>query len=156
MKEKKRLRWRIFLVAMALLLVSFGLLRIFGTRQKTEQIRVNGHILTVLVADSVKEQYTGLGKRETLAPYDGMFFPYGIADRHGIVMRDMHFPIDIVWLYRGEVVDIAPNVPPEPGVANADLFRYYPRANATAVLELPAGKAAELNLKIGDRIEAVS
>ena len=68
-------------------------------------------------------------------------------------MRGMRFPIDIVWLSDGVVVDIAPSVPIEPGVPEADLRVYYPRLKANTVIELPAGWAEGHGLKIGDELK---
>lgn len=115
-------------------------------------IELKDQRLSVLVADTPERRYIGLGGRETLAPYDGMLFLFGNKGRHGFVMRNMSFPIDIVWFSDGVVVDIAPNVPLESGVDEAVLRRYYPRADANAVLELPSGWAAKYGLQIGDKI----
>ena len=108
--------------------------------------------LTVLVAKNVYQQEKGLGGRESLAPYDGMIFPFSFPGRYGFVMRDMEFSIDIVWLNSGLVVDIAPNVPIEPGAKEEELRRYLPRADANLVIELPAGWSQAHNLQVGDRL----
>ena len=112
-----------------------------------------GAPLELLVADTPARQTLGLGKRDSLAPYDGMIFILGVSDRYGFVMRGMRFPIDIVWLSDGVVVDIAPSVPIEPGVPEADLRVYYPRLKANTVIELPAGWAEGHGLKIGDELK---
>lgn len=109
--------------------------------------------LHVLVAKNVYQQEKGLGGRESLDPYDGMLFLFDFSSRYGFVMRDMKFPIDIVWFNAGVVVDIAPNVPVEPGVPEERLRRYLPRAEANLVLELPAGWTEAHGLQIGDRLE---
>ena len=65
----------------------------------------------------------------------------------------MQFAIDIVWLNDGVVVDIAPNVQPEPfDVKEYELAVYVPRDVANAVLEFEAGWVKKHNLKIGDRL----
>ena len=83
-----------------------------------------------------------------------MIFLFPDDDRHGIVMRDMNFPIDIIWLYHGTIVDVAPNVQTE-NVGEEDLVVYYPRDNANVVLELPAGWAKQNDVKIGDALKVV-
>ena len=70
-----------------------------------------------------------------------------------MVMRDMHFPLDIIWLDGNKIIDIAPNLPPEPGLAEEQLTIYRSRAASTLVLELPAGFMERTSLKIGDVIE---
>jgi hypothetical protein len=71
--------------------------------------------LRVLVAETIAHQHRGLGQRDTIAPYDGMLFPFLLYGRHGIVMRDMRFAIDIIWLRDGVVVDLAERVTRDPG-----------------------------------------
>ena len=119
---------------------------------RTEIILLADEHLEVYVSNTLKDIYTGLGGRTDLDGKDGMLFLFDFRDQHGIVMRDMQFPIDIVWFDDGSVVDIAPAVPTEPGVPNHALIVYRPRADATMVLELPAGWAVEHGLKIGDRL----
>ncbi len=109
----------------------------------------------VLVAKSMYQQYRGLGKRDTIAPYDGMIFPFLLYGRQGIVMRDMRFPIDIIWLRDGVVIDLAQNTPLEPGAHEGEYRVYLPRDESNAVLELPAGKAADLGIGIGTKIRQV-
>jgi uncharacterized membrane protein (UPF0127 family) len=90
-----------------------------------------------------------------LGEYDGMIFIFNNMGKQGIVMRDMEFKIDIVWIKNGEIVDIAPDVKLEPNVSEANLTRYYPRIEANVVLELPAGWVEEYGLRLGDRLEVI-
>lgn len=116
---------------------------------------LKGKHLTVLVANNRGHQYKGLGGRNDLGKYDGMLFVYGEKRRLGVVMRNMRFPIDVVWFNDGEVVDIAPNLQMEPGVAEEDLRLYRPRMDANVFLELPAGWVKAYDLEIGDKFEFV-
>lgn len=116
---------------------------------------VNGQTIRVLVAKSVYQQYRGLGKRDSIEPYQGMIFPFLLYGRQGIVMRDMRFPIDIIWLRDGVVVDLAQNVPLESVAHEGEYTIYRPRADANAVVELSAGKSAELEIEIGTKIGQV-
>lgn len=118
-------------------------------------IELKNQSLHVLHAKTIYQQYRGLGKRESLGRYDGMVFVFDVYAKHGIVMRDMMFPIDIVWLRDAKVVDIAPRVQLEPGTPEQYLRRYYPRVEADIVLELPAGWAEEHDLKLGDEMKAL-
>ncbi|EKE06795.1 MAG: hypothetical protein ACD_18C00279G0002 [uncultured bacterium] len=111
--------------------------------------------LQVLVADSIYRQQKGLGDRDSLEPYDGMIFPFAILSKHTFVMREMRFPIDIVWFKKGEVVDYAPNVAIEPYKKDGEYIEYKPRIDADMVLELPAGWAQANELKIGDKMTLV-
>jgi hypothetical protein len=120
----------------------------------TVSLELKNETLHVVYAKTFYQQYRGLGKRDMLAPYDGMLFVYAFAGRQTMVMRDMRFPIDIVWFNEGKVVDIAKNLPLE-DLPEAQLTKYYPRTDATVVLELPAGWADEHGLQIGDILKVV-
>lgn len=118
-------------------------------------IEIKDKKLEVLVAKTYAQQYRGLGKRDNLGIYSGMIFPHATPSKLGIVMRDMRFPIDVVWINNGVIVDIAPNLPLEPGVLEKQLKVYYPRIPANVVLELPAGWTAENGVKIGDEVSVL-
>lgn len=118
-------------------------------------IKINESSYHVLVAKNIFQQKKGLGKIKELVGFDGMIFPYFVLSRHVIVMRDMNFPIDIIWLKDGVIVDMAPDVKPELGVKEKDLKLYFPRDVANTVLELKAGEIKRNNFKIGDKMELV-
>lgn len=118
-------------------------------------LSLKGEQLTVFVANNEEHRYRGLGGRKSLGKYHGMMFAYGYKGRFGVVMRDMLFSIDVVWFNDGEVVDIAPNLPLEPGVSEENLRIYRPRLEANAFLELPAGWVDLHDLKIGDKLSFI-
>lgn len=152
--QKPRIKqWHIIV----LVLFSFSFLFVFFSRYHWPKatIRLGEERLFVLVAKTPYHQYRGLSERESLAPYQGMLFVFSDADRHIFVMRDMKFSIDIIWLLDGKVVDIAPSLPLEPDATNFTLTRYYPRENATMVLEVPAGWTQEHGITIGDTLTVV-
>lgn len=155
MKEKKPIKkigkWSV-IIFFGVALFLFGWNRLHWPKATLD---VNGQTIRVLVAKSVYQQYRGLGKRDSIESYQGMIFPFLLYGRQGIVMRDMRFPIDIIWLRDGVVVDLAQNVPLEVGRQEGEYTIYRPRADANAVVELPAGKSAELGIGIGAQIGQV-
>ncbi len=97
--------------------------------------------------------YRCLGGRESLPDERGMLFVFPSSQRHGIWMKDMLIPIDIIWISaEGRVVDIQ-TAQPEPGVPDEQLKRYHPREAAQYVLEVRAGLAAEKGVEVGDKAE---
>lgn len=143
------------LLIVVLFVFSFAVLALFQMRLTSTLLTIDGveqqHTIDVYVAKTPKQLYRGLGKRKQLDK-DGMLFVFGQTKKHGIVMREMQFPIDIVWIDHGVVVDIAPFVHPEPGVSFSDLRRYFPRKEANLVLELPAGGVETYGIRIGTEI----
>lgn len=151
MTEKKIKRWHI--VTLAVIVLVFLGLKAYEFYWPTTTIELKEQKLTVLVANNDGHRFKGLGGRDSLGKYDGMLFIYDLPSRRGIVMRNMRFSIDVVWFNAGKVVDIAPNLPLEPGAGELELTRYYPREVADLILELPAGWAEQYGLKIGDRLK---
>jgi len=144
--------------AVILLVLVFGayvFLKFWGLRMPEVVIDIGGTLARVEVATTPDQQYRGLGGRDTLGDRDGMLFLFQESGTYGFVMRDMKFPIDIIWFHERTIVDIAPHIPTEEGVDESVLRRYYPRLPAELVLEVPAGWAEEHGLKIGDTMEIV-
>ncbi len=151
-REKSKFNKWYLLLLLIFVIAGVGL-KMYGLRWPKAKVVFGDKQIEVLVADTLRHRYTGLGGRESLGEYDGMLFVYPVEGSHGIVMRDMQFSIDIIWIKGGRVIDIAPSVALEPGVAEKDLTVYLPRVPATLVLEVPAGFTSQNNLKIGDPVK---
>jgi uncharacterized membrane protein (UPF0127 family) len=106
--------------------------------------------VSVAVADSDYERYVGLSETGSLAPGEGMLFVYGEEAPRTFVMRNMSFPLDMVFVGAdGEVVTIHRAPVPEE-TPDEDLRGYSGRAQF--VLEVPRGYTAEVGLDVGDRV----
>lgn len=101
----------------------------------------------VELADSPIEREYGLMCRKSLAADRGMLFDFGHAQELAFWMRNTLIPLDIIYIRAdGTVLSIASNAQP---LDETPLPSLGP---ARAVLELPAGRAAQLGLLPGDRI----
>lgn len=112
-------------------------------------VGLRGQTFRVEVADSQAKSELGLGKRDSLPADHGMYFPFPAAQYWVFWMKDMRFPIDIVWIRDGKVVDVSPDVPVDKLLP---LKTYSPVEPADAVLELNAGTAARIGLQGGDAV----
>lgn len=101
------------------------------------------------VARTPEQQAIGLMFRRSLAPGRGMLFPFGQARLARFWMKNTLIPLDMVFLREGRVVAIEANVPP---CREDPCPSYGPNLWVDAVLELPAGRSAQLGLKVGDRL----
>lgn len=111
-------------------------------------ISVGGTVVNAFVADSDDERSLGLSGHAPLKPREGMLFEFDEDGMYGFWMKDMLFSIDIVWLsIDGTIVSIVSHASPE---SYPTVFK--PDRPARYVLELPAGTAATLGVKIGDRV----
>ncbi|MCX6782218.1 MAG: DUF192 domain-containing protein [Candidatus Magasanikbacteria bacterium] len=142
-------KWHLYLFGIIVLI--FVVLKLYDWLYwpKAEAL-IAGHEISVLVADTATHWHKGLSGRDGLKENEGMWFKMNSLGYYTMVMRDMEFSIDIVWIDEGKIVDIAPGLKPEKDRPEALLTSYRPRLPATAVLELPAGFIARNGIKIGD------
>lgn len=136
-------------------IVAFVTIVFWQSNMQTAVLQIGEKKVYVQIAKTLKQQDKGLGGRDTLAPYGGMVFPTVPAKKTGIVMRDMQFPIDIIWSLDGTIVDIAPNVQPEPNTTESELFVYFPRKKANLVIEVESGFVERYSIKIGDAVDLI-
>lgn len=109
-------------------------------------VQLAGKTIKVAVVDTPELRAKGLGGRAGLAPDEGMLFIFDSDAKYRFWMKDMRFPIDILWLsISGEVVDIKENVLP-----SAYPAIFAPNSPARYVLELPAGFVKENKVSVGD------
>jgi uncharacterized membrane protein (UPF0127 family) len=109
-------------------------------------------VYDVWVADTDSERYQGLGGTETLPTDTGLLFVYDqeAADR-AIVMRAMHYPIDVVFIDGSGTVTAVHSLVPEPGVSDDELIHYSGRARW--ILEIPHGTAERHAIVPGTSIQ---
>ncbi|WP_144902177.1 DUF192 domain-containing protein [Halobellus captivus] len=109
--------------------------------------------VTARIADTQSKRYTGLSETDSLGPNEGMLFVHDEAGDYAYVMRDMAFPIDIVFVdSEGTITAIHHAELPPDGTANDDLTRY--RGRGQYVLEVPYNYTVERGVEVGDRVRA--
>lgn len=133
--------------------VAAGVLWFLQQRTVIESYRVGTSTLNFEITQTARDRERGLSGRDAMGKADGMLFVFPEAGRHGIWMKDMRFDIDIVWVAEGKIVDIAPRVPYVK--TTPELPIYYPRLDATFVIEVSAGTAEREGWKIGDPVVAL-
>ena len=101
------------------------------------------------VAKTPQEQATGLMFRTELPDDRGMFFPLDPPRNVRFWMKNVLIELDMVFLREGVVQAIIPNVPP---CLSETCPNYGPDVPVDGVIELRGGRAAQLGLKVGDRI----
>ena len=107
------------------------------------------HKFTVELALSRRQQMQGLMFRREMAPAAGMLFVYRQEEPTAMWMKNTLLPLDILFIGRD-------------GVVKKIAERTVPLSEATitsggfvvAVLELNAGTASRLGLKLGDKVIA--
>lgn len=105
----------------------------------------------VRVADTDAKRYVGLSRAESLGDAEGMLFVHPCEQSVSYVMREMSFPVDIVFVDGDRTVtEIYHAELPTSDADGSDLRRYEGRAKY--VLELPYQFTSERGVEAGDRI----
>lgn len=105
------------------------------------------HRFTVEVAGSREQQQRGLMFRESLAPDEGMLFPYPVPAPQSFWMRNTVIPLDIIFIDPdGLIANIAANTTPY------SLDPIPSLGPVIGVLEIDGGRAGELGIEVGDRV----
>jgi uncharacterized membrane protein (UPF0127 family) len=95
-----------------------------------------------------EEQMRGLSGRQSLEENAGMLFVYEIPSVPGFWMKEMNFPIDIIWIDENKkIVGITENLAPEtfPQV-------FYPRSSVQYVLEVNSDWARDHSISVDDKV----
>lgn len=141
---------KLYLALVAVIVALTVFLRYKSSDLPEAEVLVNGDKVSVEVAETVSARERGLSGRKELAPSRGMLFAFSERRRHAFWMKDMNFPIDIIWIDGTKIVDMAQRVlPPEEDV---EPRLYIPRGEANFVLEVASGGAELRGWKIGDEV----
>lgn len=113
--------------------------------------------ISIYIADTPEEREAGLAAVPDLLSNQGMLFLFDEPQQPVFWMKDVDYPIDILWLYDTTIIDSTTNLEPEsPSTALENYQRYAPNVPVTAVLEVPAGFVQDQNITIGQVIEIQS
>jgi uncharacterized membrane protein (UPF0127 family) len=105
------------------------------------------HRFTVEVAATPAQQERGLMFRASIGPDEGMIFPYDPPITATFWMKNTLVPLDMVFIRAdGTIARIAHAVPLTLDPVSAG-------EPVAAVLEIRGGRAAELGIREGDRVE---
>ena len=104
------------------------------------------------IALTDKQKQDGLSVKNFMKETEGMLFFLGEPTKASFWMKNMHFPIDIIWLDENfSIVHIEREL--KPCTVAFYCPSYNPEKESLYVLETTAGFANNHNLKIGDRID---
>jgi uncharacterized membrane protein (UPF0127 family) len=98
------------------------------------------------VVKTPEKCYLGLSHRPGLPEGQGMLFVMGAARRYAFCMRDMRFPIDIIWIADGKVAGLHKQLSP------SDQGDFVSPVPVFLVLEVPGGFADRHGIKVGDPV----
>lgn len=115
-------------------------------------VKINNRTFKVEVMDTPEKQQQGLSGREKLPQNQGMLFVFDEKSYHYFWMKNMNFPIDIIFIDDDKIVSIVKNAPPaKSGEENPPLYKSGGPINR--VLEVNSGLSDKYEFKVGDKVE---
>ena len=109
-------------------------------------VKIGGEVIFVEVADTPELLALGLSYRKSLEDNVGMLFVFDSPRIPGFWMKEMNFPIDIIWINsNGEILEITENALPE---SYPQIFR--PENEVSYVLEVNSGFVQKNNITAGN------
>ncbi len=155
MSKKKKMTFLLtgIIVIVAALVASYMFFfhRANSTLTRNE-IKIGNAVFEVEVAKTIIETTRGLSFRKTLDERAGMLFIFSTPRIQSFWMKDMNFPIDIIWIGGNKVLGAAENAAPQPGTPQWSLRIYSSPEGTDRALEVNAGMVARYGIKAGDAV----
>lgn len=129
----------------------YGLLG-FPSRGEQTKLVIGGHTFSVEVRDTPAGRAQGLSGKDSLGRNEGMLFKFDTPGDYGFWMKDMKFPIDMVWIVNGKVAGVTKNAVPEPEKSMFSLTVYHPPIPVDTILEINAGEAEQYGISAGSTV----
>lgn len=118
-----------------------------GPYRDDRTVQVNGASFNTEVPTNQTEFDKGLGGRPCILSNQAMLFPFKQPGQYAFWMKDMKFPIDIIWISADHKV-VAMEVNEQPSTY-PDKFVNEKQRPAQYVLETKANRSKELNINLG-------
>jgi len=120
-------------------------------QNQTALVSVGGVNLTVTLSTTPESQSKGLANKNSIAQNEGMLFIFKSPQKYSFWMKDMKFPIDILWAdSSGKIVHIEKNL--QPCVFFLPCPSYSPNDNSLYVLEVISNFTNKFDINIGDQV----
>ncbi len=139
----------IFVVIAVIILTNPGY---FTSGLEKGKVIINGKTINVELAKTPEQLIAGLSNRKSLKQNSGMLFVFPDKRYRSFWMKDMQFPLDMIWIDDNKIIGIQANVPVAT-VDEANLPLYRSDSEVNYVLELNGGAAEKNNFKVGDEVK---
>lgn len=138
------------------LLTYIGFFFFVGLKEPASKEQINSPYLMinelripVEVVDTPEKRTLGLSYRESLASDSGMLFVMPSRRVSSFWMKEMRFPLDIIWIDGDKIVNLSQDLPPGGPQPKNSYSSLYP---VDQVLEVNGGFAEKNGIKIGDQV----
>lgn len=143
----------LLLVVGALALLNTDVVDQLKTRINPSYAEIHNRRFSLTLAKTDKERVIGLSNTQRISQGEGMLFIFDKKGHFPFWMRNMKFPIDIIFIDTNTIVDIYENL--KSASATADISQipvFRPKKEANYVLEINAGLSKKYNFKVGDKV----
>lgn len=121
------------------------------TRGEQGKVIIQEETFKVQVVKKSEDLQKGLSGRDSLAQNQGMLFVFEKKGDYPFWMKDMNFPLDIIFINDNKIVTIYEQVP-SPLYPNENLPVYRAKEPINKVLEFNAGTVSKYKIKVGDEV----
>ncbi len=120
-----------------------------STKPKNQVVLIDKTKIPVEIADTPEKITRGLSGRESLNQDSGMYFVLPDRRRTSFWMKEMKFPLDIIWIDQGKIIAIERETP-------TPTATYIPTFTSpgpvTNVLEVNTGFSEKNGFEVGDEV----
>lgn len=143
-RRREALSW-VFVIFVLLLVGATALYVLWPQLQPQTTVRIGDGVFKARVAKTEEARVKGLSDTTHLGQDQALLLVFEREGEWPIWMKDMKYPIDIVWLNKEKkVVHIVKNAPPE----SYPYEKFIPKRDALYIIELPAGTVTEKSIII--------
>ena len=122
-------------------------------QNQTALVSVGGAKIMAILSTTPDSQSKGLAIKDNLNENEGMLFVFDSPQKYSFWMKDMKFPIDIIWINStGQIVHIEKNLPP--CVLWLPCPSYAPNDNSMYVLEVVSNFTNKYDVSVGDPVNS--
>lgn len=139
---------RVIRILLILLFLTF-ILYFFQNNTQAPTVEIGKCQFMVEVAKTATAHYQGLSNRKDLDRDKGMIFLFDSKQDRSFVMRDMFFPLDIIFINDNHVVRLHQNLTPE---GSSPSRSYESGIPVDMVLEISGGRSQACDIGVGSKI----
>jgi len=142
-------------IVILLIFSAIVVLQINKNPNPASKVTIDNQTFSVELAKTTAQQQQGLSGRKSLPQDQGMLFVFTTPGLTPFWMKDMKFPLDMIFIKDDKIVTVFRNVPVPANSKATNLPVYVPTKPANYVLELNAGQASKFDFQNGDDVKIV-
>lgn len=139
------------LIVLAIITILIIGLWAWQSSQKSPVAKIGNRTFNLYLTKTNEDKQIGLSKYDKIDDSKAMIFSFEKPDYYSFWMKEMKFPIDIIYVRDDKIVTIHKNV--QPPKNDKDLQVYSSNKPADTVIEVNAGLSQKYNIKEGDSVK---